>query len=143
LDWDFLERRRRKRTEPEPQKPQPASGEETKVRIGGQLFVKTLPGKTICITVEPRETVDEFKQKIFDKEGIPPDQLKIAFQGKQLQDGHELADYGVTKESTLHLVLSLRGSPPPSKPSWIEWRKSSLFFSVLLSLSNLQTKKQH
>jgi hypothetical protein len=74
-----------------------------------QLLVKTLTGKTVPVSVSPRDTIDTLKEKLYAKEGVPKDLQRLIFGGKPLDDAKRISEYGIQKLSTVFLVTTLIG----------------------------------
>lgn len=80
------------------------------------IKVKTLTGKEIEIDIEPTDKVERIKERVEEKEGIPPQQQRLIYSGKQMNDEKTAADYKIQGGSVLHLVLALRGGQIHQKP---------------------------
>jgi hypothetical protein len=78
-------------------------------KIYMQFFVKTLAGKNITLEMKPDDSIHSLKQILFEKEGIPIEQQRLIFSGKQLEDNKTIQDYNIQKDNTIYLVLRLRG----------------------------------
>ena len=92
-----------------PRRPRARRCSPQRRRSARQIKVKTLTGKEIEIDIESDDTISRIKERVEEKEGIPPPQQRLIFGGKQMADDKHASEYNIEGGSVLHLVLALRG----------------------------------